>query len=112
VIDCYTGSVIRASALITQIRYLTFTSIEALRWTLVVRNILRDPRSSGNQSKYVPPGGSFMQACQVGELDIVNAMLEGTQVELEAECVWHDSTALGSRQWSPPCGAVPVQAGS
>ena len=45
---------------------------------------LREPKSSGNQTKYLPHSGSFLQACQAGELDTVNAMVERTQVDLEA----------------------------
>jgi len=69
----------------------TFTSTEALRWVLFVRNIdargwelyLRNPKSSGNQTEYLSHGGSFLQACEAGELDIVKAVDERTQVSLE-----------------------------
>ena len=68
-----------------------FVSVEALRWVLFVRNIdargwelhLRDPKSSGNQTKYVSHGGSFVPACKAGELDIVKAIVERTQVGME-----------------------------
>jgi len=69
-----------------------FTSVEARLWVQFVRNIdargwelhLRDPKSSGNQTKYLSHGGSFIQACEAGEMDIVNAMVDRTQVDLEA----------------------------
>ena len=65
-----------------------FTSIEALRWTLFVRNIeargwelhLRDSRSGGNQTKLV----SHVQASECEELDILKAMVKRMQVDLEA----------------------------
>jgi len=65
------------------------TSIEALRWVLFVKNIyardwelhLKDPKSKVIKPKYVSHGGSF------GELDIVKAMVERTQVDLEARSV-------------------------
>ena len=52
----------------------TFTSIEALRWKVFVRNIdargwelhTRDPESSGNQTKYLSHGGRFHQTCKTG----------------------------------------------
>ena len=64
----------------------TFTSIESLRWTLFVRSIdvrgwelhLRDPKSRGNQTKYLSHGGSFIQACNAGELGIAEATVERT----------------------------------
>ena len=69
-----------------------FPSVEALRWVLFVRNIdargwelhLRDLKSSGNQAEYVSHGGSFVQACKAGELDIVKAIVERTQVDMKA----------------------------
>ena len=68
-----------------------FAAVEALRWVLFVRNIdargwelhLRNPKSSGNQTEYLSHGGSFLQACEAGELDIVKAVDERTQVSLE-----------------------------
>jgi len=55
-------------------------NIDALGWELH----LRDPESSGNQTEYLYHGDSFLQVCKEGELDIVKAMVERTQVELEA----------------------------
>jgi len=55
-------------------------NIDARGWKLH----LRDPESSGNQTKYSSYGGSFNQVCTTGELDIVKAMVERTQVDLEA----------------------------
>ena len=70
----------------------TLTSIDALRWVLFVRNIdargwelhLRDPESSCNQSEYLSHDGSSIEACRAGELDIVKAMVERMQVDVEA----------------------------
>ena len=78
-----------------------FTSIEALRWTLFVRNIdargwelhLRDPKSSGNQTKNLSYDGSVFQVCEAGELDVVKAMVERTQVDMDAGG-WMDTTPL------------------
>ena len=44
---------------------------------------MRDPESSGYQTKYFSHGGSFIEASKAGELDIVKAMVERTQVDLE-----------------------------
>jgi len=48
----------------------TFTSIEALRWTLFVRNIdargwelhLTDPESDGTETEYLSHGDSFFKS--------------------------------------------------
>jgi len=45
---------------------------------------LRDPLSRRNQTKYVSQVGSFIEACQPGELDSVKAMVDRTLVDLEA----------------------------
>ena len=81
----------------------TFTSIAALRWTLFVRNIdargwelhLKDPLSEDSKSEERNPSNmshtrSFMETCKSGDLDIVKAMVERTQVDLEAKVhfVW------------------------
>ena len=68
-----------------------FTFIEATRWVLFVRNIdepgwelhLKDPESDGNETKYLSHGDSFGQVCEAGELEIMKAMVERTQVDLE-----------------------------
>ena len=44
----------------------------------------REPKSGGNQTKYVSHGGGFLRACQSGKLEIVKAVVEKTQVELDA----------------------------
>jgi len=69
-----------------------FTSKEVLRWALFVRNIdvrgwelhLRDPWSSGNETKYLSHGGNVFQARRAGEPDIVKAMVERTQMNFGA----------------------------
>jgi len=69
-----------------------FTSIEALRWTLFARNIdargwelhLRDSLSRDNQTKYLAHGGSCIEVGKAEEMEIARAMVERTQVELEA----------------------------
>ena len=45
---------------------------------------LRDPESGGNHTKYLSHGGSFINECKAGEPEIVKAMVERTQVELDA----------------------------
>jgi len=45
---------------------------------------LRDPESAGNQTKYFSHGGSFCQACEAEELEIVKSTVERTQVGLAA----------------------------
>jgi len=58
---------------------------------LLVRNIdergwelhLRDPKSSGNQTKYLAYSDCFLRVCEEGELDIVKAMVERTEVKLD-----------------------------
>ena len=90
----------------------TFTSIDALRCVLFVRIIdapsrelhWRYPESKAILPKYLSHGDIFIQACQAGELDIVKAMVERTQVELEARDRWRGHPAHF-------CGAVPVRAG-
>jgi len=59
---------------------LLLRNIDARGWELH----LRDPLSRSNQIKYLSHGGSFLQSCLAGELDIVKAMVERTQVGLEA----------------------------
>jgi len=64
----------------------SYTSTEALRWTLFLRSIdargwelhLRYPKGSGYQTEYLSHGGSFVQACQAGELDIEKVIVERT----------------------------------
>ena len=76
----------------TEPLFRVFTPIESLRCVLFVRNIdargcelhLRDPKSDGNETKYLSHDSSFIQASQAGELEIVKAMVEITQVDLEA----------------------------
>ena len=46
-------------------------NIDARGWELH----LTDSKSSGNQTKYLSHSGSFIQACQAGEMDIVKAMV-------------------------------------
>ena len=90
-----------------------FTSIESLRWTLFFRNIdarawelhLRDPRSGGKQTKYVSHGGSFLQACQAGELEIMRAMVERKQVDVEARDECSGDAPL---DWVAGKGHIPV----
>jgi len=48
------------------------------------------PKRSGKQTKYL---SHVIQACQAGELDIVTAMVERTQVDLDARGAY-DWTAL------------------
>ena len=75
----HSGRTLRLYAHRAEPLFRVFTPIEALRWVLFVRNIdargwelqLRDPESSGNQTKYVSYGGSFLKACKARELDIV-----------------------------------------
>ena len=63
----------------------------ALRWALFVRSIdargwelhLIDPRSSGTQTKYLSHNDSFIHVSEHGELNVVNAMVERMQVDLE-----------------------------
>ena len=65
---------------------------EALRWTLSVRSIdvrgwelhLRDPRSKATQYSYLSHNHSLIQVCVDGDLLIVKAMVERTQVDLES----------------------------
>jgi len=45
---------------------------------------LIDPKSSGNQPEYLSHGGRFIKAYEAGELEIVKAMVERAQGELEA----------------------------
>ena len=93
-----------------------FTSIEALRWKLFSRNIdergwelhLRYPFSSGKQTKYLSHGDSFLRACKAGELDIMKAMVERTQVDLEETDQLRRTPLHYAIQGSPPCGAVPA----
>ena len=58
---------------------------------------MRYPDSGGNQTEYLPHGGSFNQACKAGELDIVKAMVERTQADMEARD-WSDWTHCTGRQ--------------
>ena len=51
-------------------------NIDARSWELH----FRDPESSGNQTEYFSHGGCFLQVCEAGDKDIVNAMVERTQV--------------------------------
>ena len=89
-----------------------FTSIESLRWTLFVGNIdargcelhLRDPYSRGNKTEYFSDRDSFIQACQAGELDIVKAMVERTQVDLEAR----SSSGMTLLHWAARNSHLPV----
>ena len=70
-----------------------FTSKEALRRVLFVRNIdvrgwtlhLTDPTSESAKPKHLPHDESFCEVCEEGHVDIVRAMVERTQVELEAK---------------------------
>jgi len=69
-----------------------FTSKESLHWVLLVRHIdvrgwelrLRDPESKVTEPKNLSHFGSLFQVCQAGEVDIVKAMVERTQVDTEA----------------------------
>ena len=65
---------------------------------------MRDPKSSGNQTKYLCHGGSFLQAFGAGELNIVKAMVERTQVDLEAT----DESGWTPLLWAASCGHLPV----
>ena len=47
---------------------------------------LTDPESAGTETEYLSHGDSVFEVCQTGELDIVKAVVERTQVELEARC--------------------------
>ena len=73
-----------------------FTSNEALRWTLLVRNIdvlegwelrLRDIEKEDIEPNRLSRNGSFSQACKGGDMDIVKAMVERTDVDLETKYV-------------------------
>ena len=87
------GSVICASTRTMQPLFDIFTSIEALRWTLFARNTdvrgwelrLRDTESKAIEPKYLSHRGSFIRACQAGQLEIVKAMVERTQVDWRRE---------------------------
>jgi len=46
---------------------------------------LRYLESTDIQPKYLSHGGSFIQVCKAGDLDIVKAMIERTQVDMEAK---------------------------
>jgi len=89
-----------------------FAAVEALRWVLFVRNIdargwellLSDPKSSGNQSKDLSHGDSFVQACQAGEFEIVKAMVERTQVDMEAR----DRDRMTPLHWAARYGHLSV----
>jgi len=90
----------------------TFTSIEALRWVLFVKNIdargcelyLRDPESGGNQTEYLSRSEIFIQACKAGELDIVKAVVERTQVDIEARNEYGNTPLF----WAAGNGHIPV----
>ena len=94
-----------------------FTSIEAMRWVLFVRNIdargwelhFRDPESIGNKNKYLSHGDSFVNVCKAGELEIVKAMVERTPVDLEAR-VDEDEDEDGKTplHWAAYRGHLPV----
>ena len=75
-------------------------NIDARGWELH----LRDPLSRDNQTKYLAHGGSFHQACRAGELDIVKAIVERTQVDMEATGEWN-RTPL---HWAALKGHLPV----
>ena len=69
-----------------------FTSKEALRWVLFVRSIdvrgwelhLRIPRRNDNNHPFRSHSCSFANACSNGDIDIVKAMMERTQVDVNA----------------------------
>ena len=88
-----------------------FTSKEALRWALFVRNM--DARGwefqlfwEGMEFEH---NESFDVVSIDGDLDIMKVMVERTQVDLEGARDDNDkkyTTDLCSREGSPPCGAV------
>jgi len=55
---------------------------------------LIDLVSNGTQTKYLSHGSSFLQVCKTGELEIVKAMVERTQVDLEERGGEDDWTPL------------------
>ena len=57
---------------------------------------MRDPKSGGNETKYLSHDGSFIEACQNEELYIVNAMVERTQVnsDVSSGYIYFDRTPL------------------
>jgi len=59
-------------------------------WELLLIDIV----SSGTQTKYLSHGSSFLQVCKTGELEIAKAMVERTQVDLEARAGEDDWTPL------------------
>jgi len=90
----------------------TFRSKEALRWVLFVRNIdargwelhLRYPSSADTKPIYMPHTRSLFQVCKDGDVGIMKAMVERTQVDLEARDE-DDSTPL---HWAVIKGHLPV----
>ena len=87
----------------TDPQFNVFESKEALRWVLLVRNIhvrgwelrLRYPSGTAVKARYLSHIDNFHAVCKDGELDIVKAMVERTQVDLEARgrydrthCTW------------------------
>ena len=69
-----------------------FTSKPLLRWTLFEMHInardwelhLTEPYGPGGATKTLTHNESFASVCREGDLDIVRAMVERTQVDLEA----------------------------
>ena len=69
-----------------------FTSIEALRWTLLVRKIdaprdwelhLEGPKGPDGKTTILAHWQSFAKVSEMGDLKLVKAMVETTQVDLE-----------------------------
>jgi len=65
---------------------------------------LRDPKSGGNQTEYLSHGGSFLQAREAGELEIVKTMVYRTQVDMEAR----DRSGSTPLHWAARTRHLPV----
>ena len=78
-----------------------FTSEKVLRWALITSQIevprdwelhLEGPKGRDGKPTSLTHNESFFKVCEGGDLDIVRAMAEGTQVDLESR---------GDNDWTP-----------